>query len=104
MLSIAQEDIVGVTLGPDFLTESNVDRSVQISHEELGCFYNIVESTKVHHLSPCCPGISLRMVGILLFRSGRRLNVRSLTCPFADISGSEGQMSKSFMNTIFAVV
>jgi hypothetical protein len=53
MLSMAQEYTVCVTLGPDLLTESRVDRSAQISHEEFGDFYNIVESNKIHHFSPC---------------------------------------------------
>jgi hypothetical protein len=42
MPSISQEDIVGVMLGADFLTEATVDRSVQVSHEESGWFYKTV--------------------------------------------------------------
>jgi hypothetical protein len=75
MLSIAQEHIVSVILGPDLLTEPSVDRSVQVSHEQLGCFYNIGENTRVHHRFPCYPGSSPRIAGIFLSRSGRRLKI-----------------------------
>jgi hypothetical protein len=104
MPSLAQEDILGVKLGADFLTEPSADRSVQVSHEEFGCYYTIGENSYWHRVSPCYPGISARIVGIFLVRSGRRLNVRWWTCSSADISGSEGAMSKCFKNALLAVV
>jgi hypothetical protein len=104
MPSIAQEDILGVKLGADFLTEPNEDRSLQVSQEELGCFYNNGEKTESYQVAPCYPGIAGRMVGIFLFRSGRRLNVRWRTCPSADISGYEGPISKCFKDAMLAVV
>jgi hypothetical protein len=99
-----QEDILGVKLGADFLTEPSADRSVQVSHEELGCFYKSREKTESHHVFPCYPGIPARMVGIFLFRSGRGRNVRWQTCPFADISGCERQMSKSFKDALWGLM
>jgi hypothetical protein len=52
MPSITQEDILGVMLGADFLTEPSVDQPMQVSEEESGWFYKIGENTEAHHFSP----------------------------------------------------